>query len=409
MQAERTRLKASAENGKLVVSKASEEVYRRIEHCRACESDALEEILPLGEQYLPRFPEEIDFSLPRAPLTLVRCEGCGLLQLLHSVKPDLLFRDYWYRSGMNQTMRDALSDLVIDALSYHKNGTWLDIGANDGTLLKAVPDDFVKIACEPATAFQEQLVDECKYVIGTYFDGRKVPEKCDVITSAAMFYDVDEPAKFIQGIESTLKPNGIWINQLNDAGLMLKNNAWDGICHEHACYYDLKSLANLYQRNGMRIINVTYNDVNGGSARITAMKDKSGPPFFIPPPPTRADVHLFADRVLKWRTQMLNVLHSIMNRSIWAYAASTKGTVMLQYLGETPIQAVADRNPEKIGRYMVGNWIPIKSEDEMREAKPGYLIPLAWAFKDEFVKREKKLLESGTTMVMPLPNIEFIT
>src|SRR3990172_9629543 len=253
-------------------SKPQTAICQERKTCRACESKTLVSVLDLGLQALPRFPEAGDEKIPEAPLHLVQCGMCGLMQLLHSVDPDLVFRQYYYRSSVNQTMRDALQDLVLSACELVRKGTWLDIGANDGTLLSKVPVTFRKVACEPAATFTAQLHEHAGVVIPEYFSRKHLTRngefQADVITSAAMFYDLDDPNAFVEDISRTLTDQGVWVNQLNDSPTMLRRNAFDSVVHEHLCYYDLPSLKDMYRRHGLSITQVTYNEVNGGSVRV---------------------------------------------------------------------------------------------------------------------------------------------
>jgi len=385
-------------------------VYARRTTCRGCASRLLRPILSLGEQYLVRFPKFPDFGLPKAPLDLVRCDECGLLQLGTSVYPDLLFREFWYRTSINDSMRAAMDDLVRHGLEYQRYGTWLDIGANDGYLLSKVPHDFSKIAVEPAVNMKEQLEKVAGRVISDYFDGATLDRKCDVITSAAMFYDVEDPGTFLDGIYACLTKDGVWINQLNDAPTMLKTNSFDALCHEHLCYYDVPTLKRMYEAHGLVLTDVRFNDVNGGSVRTVAKKKGEKADILGLPQASLEECEGFARRIVKWRSVMTDLVRSLSTSGpLWALGASTKGAVLMQYLEcADAFEAVADRNPEKIGRHMVGSWLPIKSEADLRRERPRFGVVLPWAFRDEILSREKDLRGHGTTLVLPLPNIEFV-
>lgn len=386
------------------------EVFKKRTTCRACGDYGLESILDLGQQYLVNFVDNVDESLPKAPLHLVRCAECGLLQLEHTTNPDLLFKNFWYRTGINQTMRDAMDELVQRGYEFKQQGVWMDIGANDGYLLSKVPSTFKKVAVEPAKNLREDLEKVADVVINDYFQSCDAPQ-CDVITSAAMFYDVDEPGEFIELIAASLKPTGIWINQLNDAPTMMRTNAFDAICHEHLCYYDIVSLQKLYRKHGLSVLSVSYNDVNGGSMRVVASLNRDGwksYPTFPKDVVTKDEAHKFAGRVQKWRTTMRNYLDSSPEKA-WLYGASTKGCVLLQYLDyDHKFHGIADRNPLKVGKYMTGSWLQVCDEDVMRRANPERIVVLPWAFKNEFVKRERETLDGGSVMVFPLPNIEVV-
>jgi len=415
---ERTKLKATVTKEGTMTIDEKPEVYAKRTTCRACHAENFEPVISLGDQYLVRFVPEIDLSLPKAPLDLVRCAQCGLLQLQHTVDPDLLFREFWYRSGINESMRDALKDIVHSVQGYRREGLWLDIGANDGYLLSQVPEKFKRIACEPARNFHTELHKVADHVIEDYFtaDNECLWRStrvggCDVITSAAMFYDLDNPDRFVADISNVLAPGGLWVNQLNDSPSMVQANAFDSICHEHLCYYDIFSLKELYARHGLVIVDVTHNDVNGGSMRVFAQKKVVG---VLPMSlahfrrVSSDDAHGFAVRTKKWKQAMGEIL-DVPGKPWWLYGASTKGCVLLQYLDyQGAFEAIADRNPSKHKLLMSGIWLPITDEDAMRAHKPQRLMVLPWAFREEFIKRERPLLDSGTVMVLPLPNIEFV-
>ena len=391
-------------------------VWTERTNCRVC-SGELEVVLDLGEQYLPRWipladVEGLKDKLPKAPLRLSRCNVCGLLQLHEAIEPDLVYRKYWYRSGINDSMQTALLNLAREAQTWHKSGKWLDIGANDGTLLRFVPRQFERIACEPALDFSEELKGVADLVIPDYFDAKYGIEKCSVITSAAMFYDVDRPDDFVAAIAAALAPDGVWLNQLNDAPAMIRENAWDGICHEHNLYYDLPNLEALYKRHGLKILRVSHNDVNGGSMRVTAARKEhrcealhDADPRLTPTP---QQVLRFSLRAVRWKQRMRDLVAAL-PLPVYGYGASTKGGTLLQYL-DVPnlLDAVAERNPLKFGTTQAGVWSPIIPEAEMRGATPGTLFVLPWAFRQEFIDREEELRAAGTMMLFPLPHIELV-
>lgn len=397
---------------------AETQAYTERTTCRSCGGKELPTVLDLGSHYLPRFVEDPDDNLPQAPLDLVHCPACGLLQLRHTVDPDLLYREFWYRSSVNQTMRDALEDLVR-SVDFVQEGAWLDIGANDGTLLSKVSHAFTRIACEPATNFQDQLLEHANIVIPDYFSREALRDRwdkpCDVITSAAMFYDLDDPDRFVADVAASLSRDGVWVNQLNDAPTMLRRNAFDAICHEHLCYWDLPSLQKLYARHGLQIVNLSHNEVNGGSIRVFAKKQnylRIGADLVGVPITTEDAVHAFAKRVARWKDQVRSLLCGsdlFRDAPLWGYGASTKGSTLLQYLdcSETFL-AIADRNPKKWGLRMSGTWIPIVDEAAMRKANPKFLFVLPWAFRQEFLDREMPLRHAGTTMLFPLPSFEMV-
>jgi SAM-dependent methyltransferase len=387
-------------------------------NCRLCDGH-LRPALSLGEQYLVTFPQKVDQCLPKAPLDLVQCVDCNLLQLGHTAQPDLLFRQFWYRTGINQTMKDAMCDVVDTGLEYKSEGVWLDIGANDGYLLTQLPNEhkWTKIACEPALNFTAQLQEHCDHVIPDYFSSdhdclkNKTRGACDVITSCACFYDVDDPNAFVGHIKKALAPGGVWINQLNDSPTMLKTNAFDSVVHEHLCYYDIPNLVKLYSRHGLTITRVRFNEVNGGSIRVMAHHDFDASQKILlhELPRCRPEkVEGFAKRVVRWKEVMQEWIDGL-KHPLWGVGASTKGSTMLQYLDRSAqFVGVADRNPDKVGKLMVGSWVPITDEPTFRRADPKYAVVFPYSFKREILEREKFLRETGTTFIFPLPEIEMV-
>lgn len=402
-------------------------IYTQRSTCRACGASQFESVLDLGVQYLPRFVPDVDTTLPKAPLHLVRCGNCNMVQLEHTVEPDLLYRHFWYRTGINATMREAMEDIVTHVAKFrgglrkHQKRTgeqwWLDIGANDGYLLSRVPDEYHKAACEPALNFKAELEEQADKVILDYFTKAATKGQLfDVITSAAMFYDLDNPHPFLADIHDSLDDGGIWVNQLNDAPTMLKSNAFDSICHEHVAYYDLHVLRDLYEAHDLKIVSISYNQVNGGSVRLIAMRAEDAPDYYTMADQPRAggiECRAFGARIGRWKETMTELIVQS-DAPWWGYGASTKGSTLLQYLGEPvfnhcrKFQGIADRNPRKHGLLMAGCWLPIFDEAAFRRAAPKFALVLPWAFRDEFVARELATRDAGTRLVFPLPNPEIV-
>jgi NDP-4-keto-2,6-dideoxyhexose 3-C-methyltransferase len=411
--------------------------------CRVC-NGSLHPILSLGDQYISTFlaPEQPDG--PKAPLELVLCQQCRLLQLRHTVPGEMMFQNYWYRSGTNQTMRDALADVsgVAAKLTRLKAGdSVLDIGCNDGTLLGsyAVPGIY-KIGFDPAqnlAVLSRKLAD--KILVG-FFDADRFLGDPDlqglrpkVVTSIAMFYGLEEPNKFAAGIQRIMHSEGVWIVQMSYLPLMLQQNDLGNICHEHLEYYSLQSLEYLLNLHGFSVVDAQLNDVNGGSIRAfirnrAADQNAFGDEAYRKQAAERmsrlreneANLGLdqptpyleFAERVQAIKRQVHDFVQDQVERKkkIFVYGASTKGNTMLQYFGldHSVIDAAAERNPDKWGKVTVGTRIPIISEAEARAAKPDYFLVLPWHFIEEFKVRERDYLSSTGRFIVPLPHFVLI-
>jgi len=407
------------------------------ESCRVCNKKGLETIISLGEQYIVNFLESTHQKAVKAPLDLVLCnkknEGCGLLQLRHTVPGELLYKKFWYKSGVNQTMRNALSDItqsVQKILSLQPKDIVLDIGANDGTLLRSYKKEgLILIGFEPATNLLEDAREGTTKIINDFFCyesyQKEFPnQKVKVITSIAMFYDLEEPNNFVRDITKILDENGIWVIQMNYLTTMLENNAFDNIVHEHLEYYSLDSLKFLLEKHGLEVFDVELNNINGGSIR-TYIKHKSCKKFEISDRVKKIldyetkigiegieSYHNFRSRIETLKNDTFNFIKNEVKKGkkIYVYGASTRGNTLLQYYGldNNLITAAADKNPAKWGKKIVGTSIPIISEEQARIEKPAYFLVLPWYFFEEFVNREKDFLKTGGKFIVPLPELKIV-
>jgi hypothetical protein len=413
--------------------------------CRACGSSALEPVLSLDEQHLAsNFVISADFppTVRTLPLEVVRCapdldeNACGLVQLRHTVPGDLMYSSYGYRSGINQTMTQHLGGIargLEDRLELKPDDLVVDIGANDGTLLLAYRKPGLKLyGFEPSNIRPVEPTPQINF-IRDYFSAVGLKEmvgdrKARAITSIAMFYDLEEPGRFVADIASVLAKDGLWVLEMSYLPLMLANNSFDTICHEHLEYYAIDPIERLLRAHDLRIADAELNDANGGSIRITACRADSA--YRQHSIETRSRIYRlkkqefelkldtpepyrnFADAAEKIRHDLPELLLRLMGsgKKIYGYGASTKGNVILQYCGLSTayVTAIADRNPAKWGGSTVGSNIPIISEDEMRAAKPDYLLVLPWHFLEEFKLREKEFLARGGKFIVPIPSVQIV-
>jgi hypothetical protein len=252
--------------------------------CRVCGSTKLIPILSLGNQFVTNFVDEPEGDYPKGPLELVLCNvndgGCGLLQLKHTMERDSMYRKYWYKSGISTTMVKALADVtraVEKSVCLGQGDIVIDIGANDGTLLRQYKTPgLVRVGFEPSNLWKLAVEGNTK-IIHDYFNHASFSkefgeQKAKAITSIAMFYDLENPNTFVEDVKKCLDKNGIWIIQMNYLGSMIENNTFDNISHEHLEYYSLMSLSNLLENHDLEAFDVELNDVNGGSFRIYVKK-----------------------------------------------------------------------------------------------------------------------------------------
>ena len=360
-----------------------------IEHkyCRLCNSNKLFELFSLGTQYVNDFVKKESIGKGvKAPLDLVLCKNCSLIQLRHTAPQELLYsRFYWYRSGVTQIMRNGLKDIAEAAqreINFKKDDIILDIGANDGTLLRFFSHlETINIGCEPAKNLIDALKEVTPHVIDDFwsydnflaFTKRKnLNKQAKLVTAIGMFYDLENPNKFVKDISKCLDENGIFIAQLMSLKPMLEKNDLGNICHEHLEFYSSESLKYLFENNGLEIYKIERNHINGGSIRIFSKKLKHGS-ISLSDNITEKDLFHFKSRIDDNRDKCVEFIKSEVKKGkkVFVYGASTKGNVILQYYGldNSLIDAAAEKSKEKWGLYTVGSWIPIISEEEAREKK----------------------------------------
>lgn len=411
--------------------------FSKIKKCRICDSNNFSKIIDLKKQYIQGSFIKKDYPRPylkKIPLQLIRCKKCSLVQTLYTVNPKILYKSYWYVSGVNKTMTNHLKDIAKTAVSllqkekiFFKTKV-LDIGCNDCTLLNAYPKKYIKYGIDPS---QIPLKNKGKLikVYNNFFPSKKIisdlkEKKIQIITSIAMFYDLQDPKNFVKSIKKILDFNGIWIFELSYLMKMLELNSFDTICHEHLEYYSLTALNYLMKLCNMKIFKISFNESNGGSIRCFVthsdnylydnykdnnfvkkilanekkLKVNSDKPY-----------KNFFKRIIKIKEKLIILIDDILkkNKIIHIYGASTKGNTIIQWLGinNKKIKYAADRNKEKWGAKTIGSNINIISESYSRNLKPDYYLVLPWHFRSEFLAREKNFLDQGGKLIFPLPEI----
>ncbi len=409
--------------------------------CRICGSCELLPIIDLGEQCLASIfikNETPEFLKNRYPLELVRCSGknsCGLLQLRHSISPEVLYSDYGYRSGINEQMRDNLKDIAFKAeqmVGLKRNDTVLDIGCNDGTLLESYRTGSLdRLGFDPAENVAGIAENKGIDVVNDFFSCNAFKDakpgiKAKIITTIAMFYDLEDPCRFTHDVASILADDGVWVMELSYMPFMLEKNSFDTICHEHLEYYTLKQIEWILKKESLQIHRIEFNDINGGSFRLFIRKQTAGA---IPDKEYEQISRVrnnerkfegdaakpfkeFRDSIEKVRKSLRSLIMDLKRdgKSIYIYGASTKGNTILQYCGidSRLTEKAADRNPEKWGKRTLGTDIPIVSEEQARAERPEYFLVLPWHFFDVFKHRESDFLDQGGKFIVPLPEMKII-
>jgi hypothetical protein len=411
-------------------------MYKEIKKCRLCNDANIIEVLNLGEQYLTGvFPKNTNDKITRGPLVLVTCSKCNLLQLKHSFPLDEMYGDnYGYRSSLNQSMVNHLKQKVSyleNLCSLSPGDIVIDIGSNDATTLKLYKNKSIKrIGVDPVGEKFKKFYNDDIELIPDFFpskiyDQKYSSKKAKIITSIAMFYDLESPKKFVKEIASNLELDGVWHFEQSYMPMMLRMNAYDTICHEHIEFYSLMVVKELLEECALDIIDVQINDINGGSFAVTAChknskkytRNKTVINWLIKQEKElgigKIDSYKnFGNRMSKHKSDLLDLLRGLKQdgKTIIGYGASTKGNVLLQYCGITvnEIPFIAEVNSDKFGSFTPGTNIPIISEKEALELNPDYYFVFPWHFKRNILLRESEYISKGGKFIFPLPYIEII-
>ena len=406
---------------------------KKLKKCRFCKSSEIKVVIDLGNQYLTGvFPKFLKESITNGPLKLLICNNCSLLQLSYTYNLSEMYGDnYGYRSGLNKSMVKHIGLKIRKLEKYiNKGDLVLDIGSNDGTLLKQYKKkNIIKYGIDPTgKKFKKYYTKDIK-LIPKFFSYKNFSLVClqkpKMITSLAMFYDLESPLDFAKDIEKILDNHGYWHFEQSYMPLMIENNSFDTICHEHLEYYSLKVILKILNEAKLKIHDVEINDINGGSIAITAVKKINN----IKTKKSKTILNLlnyeknkkfsniniykkFNKRIILFKKEIIRFLKFLKsnNKVVFGYGASTKGNVILQYckIDKTYLPYIVDINKDKLGKFTPGSNIPIISENKAKLLKPDYYLVFPWHFKKMIIKKEKKYIKSGGKLIFPLPRIQII-
>lgn len=407
---------------------------RVITTCRSCESTNLKQFLDLGEHYLSDFRKD-NSKTPKCPLVGIICQDCMLVQLKHTASADDMYHEnYGFKSGVSNSIKDDLKDIVSTALEYQENPqNWLDIASNDGTLLSFVPRSIHRTGVDPITKYCKEAESHADRIVNAFFDAKEFGgyggangeydyERFSVITSISCFYDMDDPNKFVHDVTKVLNSDGIWVIQQNYLLPTLKLNAVDNFCAEHLEYYTLLSLEPLLERHGLEVIDLSTSMVNGGSLRTIVAKKGAYPIQTAVEKQRIIESDYGLHTMTPYERFAVDVIDNLMvlkasvddfnkrGEKVYILAASTRGATIWQAAGitEKDVPFAVERNPEKVGRYFNAVGMPIISEEQARLDKPDYMIIGPWFFAKEILARERQYVLDGGALIIPLPLLTII-
>ena len=407
----------------------------KLKNCRSCYSKKLVKVFELGNQkFSGIFPKNINQKkVPSGNLSMIHCRKCSLLQLEETFDQNLMYgNNYGYMSSLNSSMLKHLYQKSLDLKKISdlsRGDIIIDIGSNDGSFLKFFSNKYNLVGIDPTIKklgkFYRKDITKFPTFFSKEFVEKKFNKKIKLVTSISMFYDLDNPIKFAEDIYDILDANGLWHLEQSYMPMMLKNNSYDTICHEHLEYYSLKSIKYIFDKVGFKIVDLNFNEINGGSFALTVAKKSN-------------TKHQEAKKLVEWLIKKeelynynsISTLKSFFNnvekhkkifrdlllnlkdmkKKVIGYGASTKGNIILQYcnINSSLVPYIGEVNKFKYNRYTPGSKIKIISEKKARDLNPDYLLVLPWHFKNFIIQKEKKILKKNTKLIFPLPDIDII-
>ena len=406
---------------------------KKISYCRNCKNDKFEKLFSLGNlSYTGKFPKQQKTNIKKETITLIMCNKCKLVQLDRNFNPKYLYgKDYGYRSGINKTMTEHLTQTTKElskTVNLKKEDWVLDIASNDGTLINSYKQKGLnKIGLDPIADKYKKFYEKNSIIINDFFSKealtrKNINKKFRIITALSVFYDLKDPNAFLNDVKILLKNDGIFLLEFADLLSIVKYKLFDTICHEHLEYYSAKVVIKMLKKNNLKLLNIKKNNINGGSVRFYIscknskykINNRNIKNYLL------EENEFMIDKKIAFTKLFGNIMDLKINlnkkltklnkngKKIHGYGASTKGNVLLQYfkIDNKILKCIADRNPEKDGLYTPGTKVKILTEEKSRKLKPDYYLVLPWHFKKEILAREKDMRKKGVKFIFPLPNFK---
>jgi hypothetical protein len=404
--------------------------------CRICGSAELKEIIDFGDLALTGVFLENGQEVPKAPLKLVLCNECGLVQLGHKYEQNALYGEtYGYESHLNRSMVEHLQQkarvLEKKFLQSIEKPIVVDIASNDGTLLNGyISDAVIKIGIDPLIGVVANCYPEDAIQVSEFFSASAYMSlgigPANLVTSLSVIYDLDRPVEFANQIYEILQDEGIWHFEQSYLPLMLETNSYDTICHEHLLYLSLTDIQRILKVANFQLLDASINSVNGGSIAVTAIKTNG---VINPSPFVRyllkaenetgitdgSRINSFSDKFRKHANALKSLIteYKELGFDVIGLGASTKGNVLLQAAGIDArlIRAIGEVNPRKFGKQTPGSSIPIVDESNLLSGatEKTLAIVLPWHFRENLLPKLEQYLSQGGQVLFPLPEIEMVS
>ena len=393
--------------------------------CRICDSESLDLVFDLGDQ--PWGNNFLKFDEvgkeKKYPLELLYCNNCSLSQLSYTVKKEVMFSDHTYLSGMTSSLANHFKNIAnqLDERFNEKKEikNILDLGSNDGTFLKQFKNfGWKTLGIESSYEISKIANKNGIKTINKFFNykvAEEINQKFDFINASGVFFHLEELHSFTQGVKKLLSENGIFIVQFLYMKQIMKNIAFDQIYHEHLLYYNLKTLNHLLSIYDLEIFDANLSDIHGGQMNAfiahKGTREKTKNYLKILESEVNEDANLKStyiefeknSQILKKKNLLFFEKSLENNKKIFGLGAPVKGNTLINYFGITKymMPKLLEINSLRKNLYAPGSHIPVVMEDEEKELPNIYYV-LAWNFKEEILKKNKKLLDNGIEFYFPI-------
>ncbi len=411
------------------------DIIHRRGDCRGCGSTDIDLFFslkptPIGDAYVT--PDKVDVPQPSYPIDLFMCRKCGLAQLTDVIDADVLYGDYIYMTASSLGLAEhfgGYAEAVIERARLRPGSLVVDLGSNDGTLLKQFKSRGMNVlGVEPASHIAAEATAAGVKTVDKFFSPAVAREmaaefgKANVVTANNVFANIDDLRSWVEGIDALLSPDGVFVCESYYLADVLQNMVFDFIYHEHLSAFSVKPIQALFANAGLELAAVQRVSTKGGSLRyfvqrpggpvakdgsvgeLLALEDRTGL--------YRKETYAgFAAKVEALKEQTRSLLAKLRSegKSIAGFGASITGTTLIYHfeIGEF-LDFLADDNPAKQGRFSPGLHLPVLPSPSLCERRPDYVVVLAWRFANEIIRKNQAYLDQGGHFIVPVPKMKVI-